>query len=650
MPPKPRGRGASRARGSARGGAVAGRATTGASESTDATPQSTAPADASEAAAEPVVPKQEDGDAKPVISGDGASAAMESQASEAPSTTASAVASPQPSAEPTTRAPVQRLGSLQGSVPPSRSASPSVRGRGGTTRGKRGVKTPAFTGRRSKEERDAIAKELAARDRERTKEQVAAEARKQADATRAARREASKLKNARGGFSGVASGPFSLGSSKEDRKNNPNRGYSGFGSGSGSRAERVKNEDGSYGGSGSRSGGGGGGGGGSGGGPSIKREDGGLVSSDEEDEADVPRKDIDLIEISSDEDESKPKSAPTLRGARTALPVRIGRKEHQERTFGINTEASSETAAKILEQAEASGQSLKDAASEQTSRKPKSKPKDMEITGSRKQFKGVWHDSEDSDVVVKTEPTSEDENMVNAEQVGQSEDPAQPAEKQEPQSPDAERKPKLRKKPIAEPILQTDEDRAEWARFQSNLRHIRAELGPEEVPQVDGSGDVPMADAASTEKKPTVRDNNVYLFQIPPLMPAVEPPSIKKETSDPQPAQPPVQPSVKPDPKIKLEEGSFSDPSARSKEGVRFGSGLVGKLRVHESGRTTLDWGGTSYELTPGQKASFLQEVASLSIRPESERTAPEDGGDATSLGRVKGKFVVVPNWGEMLG
>lgn len=27
-----------------------------------------------------------------------------------------------------------------------------------------------------------------------------------------------------------------------------------------------------------------------------------------------------------------------------------------------------------------------------------------------------------------------------------------------------------------------------------------------------------------------------------------------------------------------------------------------------------------------------------------------EDGGEATSFGRVKGKFVVVPAWGAMLG
>ena len=217
MPPKPRGGGSTRARGGARGGSTAARDTAAARESVDdATPQSTAPAAATGDAAEPVVPKQEDNESKPAVSGESTVVAGDSHAS--PS---AAVESPQPGAEPSARAPVQRLGSLQGSVPPSRSASPSVRGRGGTARGKRGVKTPAFTGRRSKEERDAIAKEQAARDRERTKEQVAADKRREADALRAARREANKQKNARGGFSGVASGPFSLGSSREGMADSP---------------------------------------------------------------------------------------------------------------------------------------------------------------------------------------------------------------------------------------------------------------------------------------------------------------------------------------------------------------------------------------------------------------------------------------------
>jgi DNA-directed RNA polymerase III subunit RPC4 len=425
-----------------------------------------------------------------------------------------------------------------------------------------------------------------------------------------------------------------------DRKNNPNRGYSGFGAGSGSRAVRVKNEGDGQGGSNYRSGGGGSGGGG---GSSIKREDGDYMSSEDEEAADVPRKDIDAIEISSDEDESKPAS----RGPRGAVPVRIMWKEHKERTFGINTEASSVTSAKILAKAEATDKLLAAVVAEETSQKPR----DIEITSSRKQFKGVWHDSKDSDIQAKTEPTSDDENMADAEQFSHSNVRVQVAEKPEPQSPDAERKPKPKLKSLTELVLQTEEDRAEWARFQANLRHIRTELGPNEIPEVDGSGDVAMADgaAANSKKKPSPRDGMVYLFQIPPLMPELLPPSIKSEPSDPQPAPP--APTQKSDPKIKLEKGGgFSDPSSTaSSDKTRFGSGLVGKMCVHESGRTTLDWGGTSLELTPRNKVGFLQ-VVNMEIIPEAKKVVPKEGGDATSLGTIKGKFVVTPNWDAMLG
>ncbi|KAF2848164.1 hypothetical protein T440DRAFT_520345 [Plenodomus tracheiphilus IPT5] len=652
MPPKAsRGRGSSRARGAGRGGAAAARpaATTG-DATNDATPQSTDATAPIDAPAEPVVPKQEDSDdAKVPVTEDEVARAAEAQAhADASSSTADAT-------ESSLRPPVQRLGSLQGSVPPSRSASPSVRGRGSATRGKRGMVKPTFTGRRTKEEREALAKELKEREELRNAERNAAEQKKERDRKFKEKRDLNKLQRARGGYSGVASGPFSLGSSKEDRKNTPNRGPSGYGGGSGSRAVRVKNEGDSGGGSGSGSGSRSGAGGGA---PSIKREDGGYVSSEEEDDAEFPRRDIDLIEISSDENEDNGTVAPSKRGTRTTLPVRIGRKEHQERTVGINTDASSETAAKILEKAESTGEISAKAVSETASRKGKGKAKDVEITGERKPFRGVWQDTDDSEVAVKTETISEDEAMADAEQAGLSERPPQPAEKQEPVSPNAERKAKTRAKGVAEPILQTDEDRAEWARFQSNLQSIRAELGPEEVPAVDASGDTQMADSAADAKKPSVRDNNVYLFQIPPLMPELLPPTFKAEPTDETPSTAVVAPAApatipasgNSETKIKLEEGGFSDPSARTHDGPRFASGMVGKLRVRASGRTTLDWGGTSYELTPGNKASFLQEVVSINIVPEETRVVPEDAGDAVSMGRVKGKFVIVPDWGNMLG
>lgn len=411
---------------------------------------------------------------------------------------------------------------------------------------------------------------------------------------------------------------------------------------------RVKNEGDESG--PSRSGGlGGGGGGGDGGSSSIKREDGGIVeSSEDEEDQEFPRRDIDLIEISDDEDGADVNERPS----RSALPIRITRKEHQEKTLALNTDASAETAPK--DTAEATGTGGRKSAGErsgQTSRKGKGKASDLEITSVRKPFKGVWQDADDSDVQVKTEHTSDDEQMPDAEQVGldadQTEAPLASPQKEEPLSPTAERKVKGRTRSIAEPVLQTDEDRAEWARFLENRKHIRAELGPDETPSVDASGDTAMVDGAAPAPKTSVRDNNVYLFQIPPLMPELLEPGVKKETLDAAEASATAL-QVKKEVKVKVEEG-FSDPAAKPAQGPRFASGLVGKLRVRQSGRTTLDWGGTSYELAPGNKASFLQEVVSIHVVPEKERVVPEDAGEAVSFGRVKGKFVVTPDWAEML-
>ena len=415
---------------------------------------------------------------------------------------------------------------------------------------------------------------------------------------------------------------------------------------------RVKNEgdDSGPSRSGGYGGGGGSGGGGGGGSSSVKREDGGVVeSSEDEEDQEFPRRDIDLIEISDDEDGADDSERPS----RSALPIRITRKEHQEKTLALNTEASAETASKDTAEATGtSGSKSSGARSGQSSRKGKGKASEVEITSVRKPFKGVWQDTDDSDVQVKAEHTSDDEQMADAEQVGLDAEQTEATEatgKEEPQSPTTERKAKGRTKSIAEPVLQTDEDRAEWSRFLENRKHIRAELGPEDTPPVDESGDTAMADGVAPAPKPTVRDNNVYLFQIPPLMPELQEPGVRKDNSDvvePSASVPTVKKEAS---KVKVEEG-FSDTAAKPVQGPRFASGFVGKLRVRQSGRTTLDWGGTSYELAPGNKASFLQEVVSIHVVPEKDRVVPEDAGEAVSFGRVKGKFVVTPDWSEMLG
>lgn len=374
---------------------------------------------------------------------------------------------------------------------------------------------------------------------------------------------------------------------------------------------------------------------------------------DDDEDAEFPRKDIDLIEISSDEEIPDPSAskerAQRVHGPSMLLPVRIGRREHLERVVGINTEASSEASAQILQQAEASGSEVKVETDEGATRKGKKKVKDLEITGVRKPYKGMWQDGDESHVPIKAEPLSDDEDMADAEPVGISESSNSVVVKPSISSPETEKKTKARRKPATEPVLQTDEEKAEWERIKKNLESVRAELGPEPEQVADASGDAIMADTAAGEVKRSVRDNNAYLFHFPPRMPNALHPEIKKEQVEPtqnnsngSATTNGAQKGVK----IKTEEVQVD---RRRAGGLCVAPGVAGKLRVHESGRTTLRWGGETFELNPGNPAAFMQEVIEVETVPQHLRVVQNEGGETTSFGRVKGKFVVMPSWRAML-
>ncbi len=76
---------------------------------------------------------------------------------------------------------------------------------------------PTFTGRRSKEEREALAKEQREKDSMRNAERDAAIRKREQDEAHKAKREAKHALRARGGYSGAMSGPFSMGSSREGK-------------------------------------------------------------------------------------------------------------------------------------------------------------------------------------------------------------------------------------------------------------------------------------------------------------------------------------------------------------------------------------------------------------------------------------------------
>ncbi|ELU12039.1 hypothetical protein CAPTEDRAFT_219764 [Capitella teleta] len=72
-----------------------------------------------------------------------------------------------------------------------------------------------------------------------------------------------------------------------------------------------------------------------------------------------------------------------------------------------------------------------------------------------------------------------------------------------------------------------------------------------------------------------------------------------------------------------------------------FQEGLIGKLRVHRSGRTTLQLGSVSLDVSMGTPASFLQEV--VSVYAEAEE------GNMTVLGHTEHKLLCVPDFESLL-
>ncbi|KAK2161210.1 hypothetical protein LSH36_120g15049 [Paralvinella palmiformis] len=72
-----------------------------------------------------------------------------------------------------------------------------------------------------------------------------------------------------------------------------------------------------------------------------------------------------------------------------------------------------------------------------------------------------------------------------------------------------------------------------------------------------------------------------------------------------------------------------------------FHEGLIGKLRIHKSGRTTLKLGNTILEVHLGTPPGFLQDVVSLRVN--------DTDGDLTVLGHVPHKVLCIPDFEAMV-
>lgn len=197
---------------------------------------------------------------------------------------------------------------------------------------------------------------------------------------------------------------------------------------------------------------------------------------------------------------------------------------------------------------------------------------------------------------------------------------------------------------------------------RQELDIIRNELGPKVSSAAETSAgyDADEKDDSAQDHK----ENKVYLFQFPPIIPPLTA-ATRHVKQEPQP-EPPPRPPPQPGPAVKVEDEEVVVKEEEEEEAQRrtyetaaqeqklFPPGRVGKLRVHKSGRTTLDWGGILMDVGVGMENSFYQ----TAMMVEAGRQDAKDGskgkngpikGEAISLGPVSGKFVVKPNMNELL-
>ena len=462
----------------------------------------------------------------------------------------------------------------------------------------------------------------------------------------------------------------------------------------------------------------------SGGGTRVKIEDQGAMyisSDDEEHENEGPRMNIEQINLVSDEDPDEEMTSNKGKGrARESKipgwvlkPIRIDRKEHIERAVGVNIEASSQTSAELRKRAKErgdNGDSLfvpmdeEGPRADKTKKKGKQKMNDVEFLRDERKWKGVYQDDKDlvEGAKIKTEPTEDDDMAIDitstniaatanaAKDTETAPSPAAPVpENAEPSITPVPKKRRNFKFKDTKPILQTEEDRQEWARHEEDVRFLDQELrlmdtGPTALPLSTTTDE----EGKSSQEERALKTNNeqkegrIYLVQLPPIVPALTDAIIKAESSPvpndvPLPAQTPI---IPPNPSRQPSTPATApkktpikrDPSPPPQPQLHTPSltptpGLLGTLKLKQSGRVLLSWGDASLELVRGADTEFLQDVVLanarkvVSVDDELGMGTGVEVGDGVGgggrtgksgwgLGQVMGNFVVRPDWGRLFG
>lgn len=471
----------------------------------------------------------------------------------------------------------------------------------------------------------------------------------------------------------VPSGPFSAGQAAHDassRRWGPSGGGGGGGGFSAGGGGSGSGGDSRYSGGGRSSGMGGGSGikaepgmNSSMGGMHIKAEDGGYISSDDEETKNQgPKANIDQMTVID------------LEGGETnydaMAPVRLSRVPHRDRMVGLSAED------------EGLFDSSDQADGADDKKKGKQRAKDVVVTGSTQRSKRpTAYSSSDTDgeIQIKEEPTDNDQTRPATPEPVLATDPV--LQQSPVSSPESRSKAKEKVKATVDAAHQDDEDfvfaspprfqtqaeKDEWERLQHDMRELRKELGalvpPSALVPPDADGDTAMPETTPAiermKQTQTERELHVYVFQFPPVLPSLKPVLVKPDPetmTDAQAGEEAMDVDKEPI-EIKDKGIAYKQPT--------LPSGSVGKLRIHKSGKATLDWGGTPFVVAKGADATFLQNVM-IGELPDVKPPAPaKDAKDKDAppvpvdtsnmsarglgMGQIRGKFVVTPDWDEIL-
>ena len=364
--------------------------------------------------------------------------------------------------------------------------------------------------------------------------------------------------------------------------------------------------------------------------PPVKKDTGQIDIVDSDDEYPNSRINIESINLSSDEED------------RFDLPVRLKRTEHRDREIGLNTEASALTAAGAKKRSHLSNNNSVIDISDEESGSPEREK------GKQKAVKAKVEDADDTALPSSSPTTRRRVHFVSSDD--DDDDDIRGQGKANSTKSQAWR----RKQRLA----QTEEEQRELDILEKEANIMHVELSDVAPLSQQNRGESAQGEVKKLAK--TMRDDAIYLFQLPPVIPELKMPDDQPPKQD-TPAQPSPKKKRKSediddgDDKSKVEIIKDEDPldamkrkSAAESNMPKVASGRVGKLRIHKSGRATLDWGSVPMELGMGTDTSFLQNV----VLADMHKGQTHDGihqGTAMCLGSVRGKFVVTPNVDEML-